>query len=170
MLRTITQTPASEVDDGSKPSRSVSIVIPCLNEEDSVENLFEQLANLEASIPGYEFFYIVVDDGSTDNSVVKLLDVFESVPNFLLIQHGENCGIAAAITSGIEAARTEIVASMDFDCTYDPVQFRSLLPLIRTADVVTASPYHPLGKVLNVPQWRFGDLALCLLGISSSHG
>ena len=72
-----------------------------------------------------------------------------------LIQHPTNRGIAAAIQAGIEHARSEIVASLDADCTYDPLQ---LLPLVRLlsegVDLVVASPYHPEGKVVGVPAWR----------------
>ena len=57
--------------------------------------------------------------------------------------------------TGIHAAKTEIVCSMDCDCTYDPHELKHMIPLLQ-ADVslVTASPYHPEGKVLNVPAWR----------------
>ncbi len=154
MLRTIPETPPQSIAPPTSSEAAVSIVIPCLNEEESVENLYERLADLIAGVAGYNFEFIVVDDGSSDNSVAKLMDVFESWTNFTLVEHGENRGVAAAIMTGISMAQTEIVASMDFDCTYDPIQFKNLLPLIQTADVVTASPYHPLGKVLNVPEWR----------------
>jgi dolichol-phosphate mannosyltransferase len=44
---------------------------------------------------------------------------------------------------------------MDCDCTYDPHELGRMIPLLTDdVDVVTASPYHPAGKVKNVPQWR----------------
>jgi dolichol-phosphate mannosyltransferase len=44
---------------------------------------------------------------------------------------------------------------MDCDCTYDPHEFGRMIPLLsQDVDIVTASPYHPLGTVKNVPQWR----------------
>jgi hypothetical protein len=46
---------------------------------------------------------------------------------------------------------------MDCDCTYDPHELAQLIPaLTDDVDMVTASPYHPKGKVLNVPAWRLG--------------
>jgi hypothetical protein len=63
--------------------------------------------------------------------------------------------VAAAILSGIGRAETEIVCSMDCDCTYDPHQLRSLIPMLTDGvDMVTASPYHREGLVRNVPRWR----------------
>jgi hypothetical protein len=63
--------------------------------------------------------------------------------------------VAAAILSGIRAAGTEIVCSIDCDCTYDPHGLAAMIPrLADGVDLVTASPYHPKGRVLNVPAWR----------------
>jgi glycosyltransferase involved in cell wall biosynthesis len=57
--------------------------------------------------------------------------------------------------TGINAARTEIVCSMDCDCTYDPHELVNMLPLMSDGvDLVTASPYHKDGGVRNVPGWR----------------
>jgi hypothetical protein len=47
------------------------------------------------------------------------------------------------------------VCSMDCDCTYDPHELARMIPLLTDGvDLVTASPYHPKGAVLNVPRWR----------------
>jgi hypothetical protein len=44
---------------------------------------------------------------------------------------------------------------MDCDCTYDPHELGRMIPLLtEDVDVVTASPYHPLGTVRNVSRWR----------------
>jgi len=71
------------------------------------------------------------------------------------VRHEENSGVAAAILSGIRHAHTEIVCSIDCDCTYDPHQLVDLIPALEPdVAMVTASPYHPSGRVLNVPRWR----------------
>lgn len=57
--------------------------------------------------------------------------------------------------TGIRSAHTDIVCSIDCDCTYDPHQLRDMIPKLDDGvAVVTASPYHPSGRVLNVPHWR----------------
>ncbi len=72
-----------------------------------------------------------------------------------IVRHERNRGVAQAILTGARAARTEVVASIDCDCTYDPHELGRLLPLLGDGvDVVTGSPYHPLGGVRNVPRWR----------------
>jgi hypothetical protein len=57
--------------------------------------------------------------------------------------------------TGLEAAETDVVCSIDCDCTYDPHQLEQLIPLLdNDVDMVTASPYHKDGVVRNVPRWR----------------
>ena len=54
--------------------------------------------------------------------------------------------------TGIRAATTEIVCSIDSDCTYDPRQLDAMVRLLtKSVQVVTASPYHPDGHALNLP-------------------
>jgi glycosyltransferase involved in cell wall biosynthesis len=66
-----------------------------------------------------------------------------------------NKGVAAGIMTGIKSAETEIVCSMDCDCTYDPHELANMIPLLtENVDLVTASPYHKSGSVRNVPEWR----------------
>lgn len=71
-----------------------------------------------------------------------------------IIRHEKNRGVSAAILTGIDAATTEIVASIICDCSYDPLELANMLPLMsKDVAMVTASPYHPDGKVSNVPRW-----------------
>jgi hypothetical protein len=57
--------------------------------------------------------------------------------------------------TGIRAADSEIVCSIDADCTYDPHELGGMIPLlVPGVDLVTASPYHPDGGVRNVAEWR----------------
>jgi hypothetical protein len=46
---------------------------------------------------------------------------------------------------------------MDCDCSYDPRELKPMLSMLTDGvDLVTASPYHPKGRVSNVPAWRIG--------------
>lgn len=144
-------TPIGSDAGGQKP---VTVVIPAYNEVDSAAKLCEAISELQRRLPEYEFRFLIVDDGSTDRTVEVLRDLLVH-PKAVVIEHGTNRGIAAAIMTGVEHADTQIVCSMDFDCSYDPAQFGDLLPLMTEGvDLVTASPYHPEGEVLNVPEWR----------------
>jgi dolichol-phosphate mannosyltransferase len=134
----------------------LSIVVPCHNEAESLGRLATELARLKAALARkYEVELVLVDDGSTDETGSLLREIFGGQPGVRLLRHGKNRGIAAAIGTGFSEARGEIVASLDADCTYDPLELVSLLSLLADdVDMVVASPYHPLGSIVGVPAWR----------------
>ena len=140
-----------------KKTTAVSIVIPCYNEEDALPYLANTLRSVEQRLEtvGFTANFIFVDDRSTDATFGKLTQLFASENNVTIVRHEENKGVAAGIMTGIRTAKTEVVASMDCDCTYDPHELARMLPLLSEGvDMVTASPYHKDGGVRNVPGWR----------------
>ena len=145
---------AAAVTIGSRARTPVSVVIPCYNEQSALPYLSNALKEL-ACHPRYEFRFVFVDDGSRDDTVRLLNELFGSLPGVKVIRHPVNRGVAAAIMTGIKASDTEVVCSMDCDCTYDPNELAVMIPMLGpTVDLVTASPYHPQGAVLRVPAWR----------------
>ncbi len=134
----------------------ISITIPCFNEEATLPYLANTLLSVEETLGEiYKPTFIFVDDCSTDQTWEMLQKIFAHKPNFELLRHAQNRGVAAAIMTGIHAAKTEIVCSMDCDCSYDPHELKNMIPLLQDdIALVTASPYHADGKVLNVPAWR----------------
>ena len=141
----------------AEPSRTpVSIVVPCFNEEQTLPYLRNTLDGLADRLAGrYAVRYVFVDDGSTDATWATLERLFGGRTDVSLLRHPRNHGIAAAIRSGILRARTEIVCSIDCDCSYDPALLADMIPLLDTdTAIVTASPYHTDGAVRNVPAWR----------------
>jgi len=136
---------------------SVTIVIPCYNEEEALPYLANTLSAVEAGLEesGYRPNFVFVDDRSKDNTFDVLTTLFEKQKNVTILRHETNLGVAAGIMTGLRAAKTEIVCSMDCDCTYDPHELLNMLPLLsKNVDLVTASPYHKDGGVRNVPGWR----------------
>jgi polysaccharide deacetylase family protein (PEP-CTERM system associated) len=132
-----------------------TLVIPLCNEEQNVQYLYRSLKGFRARLAKrYRLHLLLVDDGSTDSTWRLLGEIFGSDPDARLIRHEHNRGVAAALLTGLRAASTEIVCSIDCDCSYDPEDIAAMLPLIEDADLVTASPYHPQGSVLHVPPWR----------------
>ena len=141
----------------AKKQTPISIVIPCHNEQESLPYLANTLRAVEANLNenGYKASVIFVDDQSKDETFNVLQELFGTDKNVRILQHETNQGVAAGIMTGLRAATTEIVCSMDCDCTYDPHELLNMLPLMKeNVDLVTASPYHKDGGVRNVPGWR----------------
>jgi polysaccharide deacetylase family protein (PEP-CTERM system associated) len=134
----------------------VTVVIPCYNEELVLPYLANTLASVEEQLEKqYALRFLFVDDASVDGTWDALRRIFGGRPNCQLVRHPQNRGVAAGIMTGIRNAQTEIVCSIDCDCTYDPHQLANLIPLLSDdVAMVTASPYHALGQVVNVPGWR----------------
>lgn len=138
-------------------STDISVVIPCYNEQDALPYLANTLRSVESELAdsGYNANFIFVDDRSKDGTFDLLSELLGTRKNVRVIQHEKNKGVAAGIMTGLRAATTEIVCSMDCDCTYDPHELVKMLPLMKNGvDLVTASPYHRDGGVRNVPSWR----------------
>lgn len=135
----------------------VSIIIPCYNEEASIPYLVRSVDEIKSELSDdYAIQFILVDDGSTDKTWLVLKELFGSRGDSLLIRHERNRGVAAAIFTGLERSH-EIACSMDCDCSYDPHELKPMLGLLTEGvDLVVASPYHPKGRVANVPMWRVG--------------
>jgi glycosyltransferase involved in cell wall biosynthesis len=138
-------------------------VIPCFNEEMVLPYLRNTLRRVATELgTTYDLRYVFVDDGSSDGTWRALGTIFGSLPGSCFLRHDTNRGVAAAILTGIRRAETELVCSIDCDCTYDPHQLRDLIPKLKDdVALVTGSPYHPSGRVLNVPPWRLA-LSMCL--------
>lgn len=132
----------------------VTVVVPLCNEEQGIALLLERLHAARTSLAGYAVRTIFVDDGSTDRTAELLESACTDRDDAVLLRHRENRGVAEAIMTGIRAAGTEIVCSIDADCSYDPADIESMVPLLEDAAMVTASPYHPDGRVEGVPWWR----------------
>jgi len=134
----------------------VSVVVPCFNEELALPYLSNTLQSVETTFADqYDLQFIFVDDGSTDGTWRSLQQTFGLRQNCFVERHEQNRGIAAAIMTGIRRSNTQIVCSIDCDCTFDPHELQKMIPLLTAGvDMVTASHYHPGGRIHNVPAWR----------------
>lgn len=120
--------------------RSLSVVIPALNEEDGIADIVMRILDTRESLRAAgveELEVVVVDDGSTDRTA----EIVESIPGVVLVRHEKNRGYGAAIKTGFGAARGEFLAFLDADSTYPPEKFAELCTVAREqdADVVVGS-------------------------------
>jgi len=134
----------------------VTIVVPCYNEELILPYLANTLRSVEEELGNrYRLQFLFVDDKSSDDTLGALQRLFGQRANHRIVSHPRNLGVAGAIGTGLAAAETDVVCSIDCDCTYDPHVLGEMIPLLATdVDLVTASPYHPRGSVRNLPAWR----------------
>jgi dolichol-phosphate mannosyltransferase len=111
------------------------VVIPVFEERDNLEPLHRELSVALAEVKGgVELIY--VDDGSRDGSAEVLLDLAKRDERVRVLRFAENSGQSAAFAAGFQAARGEIVATLDADLQNDPADLPRLLAALHHADVV----------------------------------
>ncbi len=98
---------------------SVSIVIPVMNEEENVGLLHEQIRDVMQAW-GRTYEVVIVDDGSTDRTFDILRELAADDPHLRVIKFRRNFGQSAAMAAGFEAARGEVIVTMDGDLQNDP--------------------------------------------------
>ncbi len=139
----------------------LSIIIPCYNEVDNISKLQREFMPVAKELAGDQSVEVVfVDDGSSDGTLQALQGAFGESDSTAPVKvrferHVVNRGLGAAIRTGFAAAQGSVVVTTDSDGTYKFTEIPPLLArLTADVDVVTASPYHPQGGVMNVPQYR----------------
>lgn len=141
---------------GSVVRRKVALIVPCHNEAAALPHLKLAIDRLRwALVEQFDLAVLLIDDGSTDDTASAMNELFGQCDGATIHRHEVRRGIASAIATGIGHADAEIVASIDADCTYDPLILEPMLRLLTgDVDLVVASPYHPDGGVESVPAWR----------------
>jgi polyisoprenyl-phosphate glycosyltransferase len=119
--------------------RHLSIIVPFYNEGAGVEMFDLALRPLLATLCAYRIEIICVDDGSTDDTLGRLLALADANPQYRVIELSRNFGKEAALTAGLDAAAGQAVVPMDADLQDPPVLIHQLLQLWeKGADVVLA--------------------------------
>lgn len=119
---------------------TLSVVIPALNEEDSIEEIVRRVLSARdglAEVGVEDLELIVVDDGSSDRTV-EILRLLDDVQ---VVQHARNSGYGAALKTGFAAAKGEWIGFLDADGTYPPEYFPQLYEyaVAQNADIVVGS-------------------------------
>jgi glycosyltransferase involved in cell wall biosynthesis len=121
------RSPNASMNDPRPKRPSLSVVIPLYREADNVAPL---LARVHEGLAGYggHWELICVDDGSHDGTVARLHEAAQSYGNHVrVIRFGRNFGQTAAMQAGFDAARGELIASLDGDLQNDPADIPRLV-------------------------------------------
>ena len=118
-------------------THNISIVVPVFNEEDNVVELHKEVKNVcEAN--GYTYEIILVDDGSSDNTV----NMIKSLSPVKCICLRRNFGQTAAMDAGIKAAKYEYIITMDGDRQNDPADIPKLIQYLEENDLDIVSGWR----------------------------
>src|SRR5207248_412435 len=119
----------------------LSVVIPCYNEEKTLEPCVERVLAIRDET--LELELVIIDDCSTDGTQEAARRLMKRVPGLVVFRHEVNQGKGAALRTGIGYATGDFVAIQDADLEYDPADLKKLLIPLRegVADVVLGSRF-----------------------------
>lgn len=103
-----------------------SIVIPVLNEEESIEELVAQITDSFKKI-NKEFEIIFIDDGSNDHTLPILKKLSKEHHNIRVFSFRKNLGKSVALTLGFQKAKGEYIITMDADLQDDPQNIERMI-------------------------------------------
>ena len=135
----------------------LSIVVPVLNEEESLHELHRQIREV-TSANDISAEIIFVDDGSTDQSWQRVEELTKADDKVFGIRFRRNFGKAAALTAGLRACQGDVVMTFDADLQDDPAEIPAFLSKLDEGfDVVNGwkqrrlDPWHKVypSKVFN---------------------
>jgi dolichol-phosphate mannosyltransferase len=100
----------------------ISVVVPMMNEEKNVKPLIEAV---DKALKDFDYELILVDDGSTDNTVEEIKKHMNSHTKLVVLQR--NYGQTSAMAAGIEVAQGDIIVTIDGDLQNDPTDIPMMI-------------------------------------------
>lgn len=110
--------------------KSLSIVIPCHNEEEVLQSTYTRLKEIidplvSHKISSYELVF--VNNGSTDTTIQKMLALFEKDSNVVIVDLRNNFGYQGSITAGLHHAVNDMIVTIDADLQDDPEKIEEMV-------------------------------------------
>lgn len=138
------------------------VVLPCYNEEFNIKSLIEEwkLQEKDLSEKGFSLGIVIINDGSSDNTLAIISNLKEIYSNIILINHEMNKGLGQAINTGIDYVLSQedqgYICIMDGDMTHEPKYVFSMIDKLRKdkLDCVVASRYREGSKIEGVSFYR----------------
>ncbi len=142
----------------------LTIVVPLYNEEENVDRLFEAIVGALESYD-YEYEILFVDDGSSDRTLEKAAQLCETEPALRVIEFRRNYGQTPAMAAGIDAAKGDIIVTMDGDLQNDPRDIPEFVDKINEGyDIVVGWRHNRKDKLVSrkipsrIANWLIGKV------------
>ncbi len=124
---------------------TISVLMPAYNEERTLEKAVKETMK---ELRGLDYEIIIINDGSTDNTLKIAKELCESSKNVKVISYSKNRGKGYALKKGFEKSKGEIIVFFDSDLDIPPSQIRRFVKTLNKGyDVVIGSKYLPGARV-----------------------
>lgn len=100
--------------------KTITILVPCYNEEKSLDILYENLQKVITENRNYNYVILLINDGSKDNTLAKMKQLHEKDPSVSYLSLSRNFGKENAMLAGLDFAEGDAVIIMDADLQDPP--------------------------------------------------
>lgn len=110
--------------------KSLSVVIPCHNEEEILDSSYKKLKKILDPLVGYKiasYELVFVNNGSTDSTIEKMLALHEKDKNVAIVDLRNNFGYQGSITAGLHHASNDMIVTIDADLQDDPNKIEDMV-------------------------------------------
>jgi glycosyltransferase involved in cell wall biosynthesis len=146
----------------------LSVVIPFLNEEESLPELIEWIERVMAA-HGYTYEVIMVDDGSTDDSWNQVMAIHQRNKQIKAIRFQRNYGKSAALNEAFKACKGDYVITMDADLQDSPDEIPALYEMIKDGgyDIISGWKKKRFDNALtkNIPSKLYNKVTGWMSGV-----
>ncbi|MGB6601648.1 MAG: glycosyltransferase family 2 protein, partial [Candidatus Cybelea sp.] len=124
---------------------TVTVVVPAYNESQTFAASLVTISDYFTKHRGggYEFNYLIVDDGSSDETYAVASNFAGRRRDVRVLRHERNRGLGAALRTAFSEVDSELAVVLDADLSYSPATAMELIELLdrQHADIALASPY-----------------------------
>src|SRR6476619_7024995 len=158
-------TPIEPRQGGGTPYRpSVSIVVPALNEEETLQHAVEWTISVLREISD-DYEVVIVDDGSTDETGRIADGLAVKLSNIRVIHNRRPSGYGGALDSGFTAASKDVIGLITADEEFHPTDLPRFVEAIRNSDIVTSvCPHRPMPLYRKFLSWGWRTCVAIILG------
>jgi len=145
----------------------ISVIVPAYNEQKRIKKTLEVINNYFRNKPVTRQI-IVVDDGSSDNTVGVVEDIKKEINDLSVITYNPNRGKGYAIRKGVEDSHGEYILFTDADNSTPIEEFEKFYPLLKDNSVVIGSRYITGSNIVVTQPWyrvllgRFANILIQL--------
>lgn len=112
--------------------KKIGLIIPCYNEETTIEVLYQALCEVSASLPQYLFEYLFINDGSKDRTLEFIKKLAEQDERVKYLSFSRNFGKEAAMYAGFCHVKGDYIAVMDADMQDPPQLLKEMVEILET--------------------------------------
>lgn len=112
-------------------SELISIIVPCFNEEATIQRFVEEMSKVESQFESTKFEYIFVNDGSKDNTLAVLREISKKDDKYHYLSFSRNFGKESALYAGLQHSKGDYVTVMDVDLQDPPALLPKMYQLIK---------------------------------------